>query len=261
LWTIVENRDETRRLGAYGRSARGLADAESISSNGRFFLTCTETDVALCDSVTWKLRTIPDWNDPSFSPSGRFLIDDKHIEGDGEGAVGHHRITLFDVQSGERIGSYGFEGTADHHRHIFSRDETICALISASPADELYLEAQSLPDGTRLWRKPVELGEPWSYDFTSDRSLMIAFDNRRVAIDGNLECSSRWGLAAANLCDPAQDRGVEITGPARVANADGNFFQDYKTALVTQGLARDPALAHHAPAMFARKVIHIEHLT
>lgn len=194
LWDIVDNHDESKRLVPYGRRlpyggyVRGNSTWTTISPTGRHFLTSNGTEVALCDSITWKLRKIPSWHDLSFSPSGRFLIDEERVAGDGKqgkAPVTHHRITLFDAESGKRLGSYEFEGTGERHRQTFSSDESMCLLITSSPAEELFLEARRLPDGTRLWRKPVELPSPlWSYQFTANNSLMFAFDDTIEIWDG-----------------------------------------------------------------------------
>jgi hypothetical protein len=82
-----------------------------------------------------------------------------------------------------------------------------------------------------------------------------------VSIDGDFHSPLRRSCAAADFGDATEDRSVEVSRAALVANADGQIFEYNETPFVPHRLAIDSPLAHSAAAMLTSKVVHTAHLT
>jgi len=77
-----------------------------------------------------------------------------------------------------------------------------------------------------------------------------------VATDGDFQGAITGRLAPADFCHSAEDRGVEVTGSALVADADRHVFQDHKIAFVTQRFPLDSPRLDLAATVFAGEIVH-----
>ena len=90
---------------------------------------------------------------------------------------------------------------------------------------------------------------PWSTVWANEPAAS-------VTTDGDFQGAVAGRRAAADFGLAAEDRGVEITGAALVADADRHIFQDHETAFVTQRFPLDAPRLDLAPTVFAGEIVH-----
>jgi hypothetical protein len=174
LWNLETDQEESHRLGPF-------THWYYVSPNSRFLVSYADrtlSEAAIWDSTNWQRKTVHNFDAVTFSPASRWMICRDRLDN-----LEEERVSILDPVTGKLVGTHQIEGLSLHH--AFSGDDSRYLVTTKSKSGKLSLEMLQLPEGKRVWIKPLDSkADSPSYQFTADGSVMMALDTAIIVLDG-----------------------------------------------------------------------------